>query len=290
MVVPCLRAKTALFSAGRAGCGRADLRVESWRGPAGRRRARPHRAAKSARKLELPRSARQMRFELTLMLLGHHGGAARRAGRSAVLSLRQAAGCAMAELVAQRGRAWAKRSSATCRHALVPMPSAPEGQTCWADVAVPDEPPTTVLKMMLIPGRMSQTRTQRVRRESPSGKCQILSTRWRIDGRKRARPNRLLHSSRHRGARSAAASAAASAASAAATGTSARSKPPPERFRLLPSASARGCRHRQRQRPRARRGLKLRRCPVHRRHLSRRPNRHRHRRPTATGTAARAAA
>ena len=32
--------------------------------------------------------------------------------------------------------------------------------------------------MMLIPGRMSQTRTQRVRRESPSGfKCQILSTR-----------------------------------------------------------------------------------------------------------------
>ena len=31
--------------------------------------------------------------------------------------------------------------------------------------------------MMLIPGRMSQTRTQRVRRESPSGfKCQILST------------------------------------------------------------------------------------------------------------------
>ena len=31
--------------------------------------------------------------------------------------------------------------------------------------------------MMLIPGRMSQTRTQRVRRESHSGfKCQILST------------------------------------------------------------------------------------------------------------------
>ena len=31
--------------------------------------------------------------------------------------------------------------------------------------------------MMLIPGRMSQTRTQRVRRESPSEfKCQILST------------------------------------------------------------------------------------------------------------------
>ena len=33
--------------------------------------------------------------------------------------------------------------------------------------------------MMLIPGRRSQTRTQRVRRESPSGcKCQILSTRF----------------------------------------------------------------------------------------------------------------
>ena len=71
---------------------------------------------------------------------------------------------------------------------LVPMPSAlcstiRARQTCfWATLRSPTSASrrrrSAGLKMMPIPGRMSQTRTQRVRRESPSGfKCQILSTR-----------------------------------------------------------------------------------------------------------------
>ena len=70
---------------------------------------------------------------------------------------------------------------------LVPMPSAlcstiRARQTCfWATLPSPTSASrrrrSAGLKMMLMPGRMSQTRTQRVRRESPSGfKCQILST------------------------------------------------------------------------------------------------------------------
>ena len=52
------------------------------------------------------------------------------------------------------------------------------------DVAVPDErlQTTTVgrAKMMLIPGRMSQTRTQKSGGNPTRDSCQILSTRGRL--------------------------------------------------------------------------------------------------------------
>ena len=125
-----------------------------------------------------------------------------------------AVSCRAADVVALLGEALLPAPDAGLRLAgpahdpIGPMPSAlcstiRARQTCfWATLRSPTSASrrrrSAGLKMMLIPGRMSQTRTQRVRQESPSGfKCQILSTSVRLTRRS---PSTWRASSRTRGA------------------------------------------------------------------------------------------
>ena len=199
------------FSSDGRAPGSATSSTEStmaWAG--GRRRARPHRAVWRpigiVRKRRT-RFARQMRCtELTLMpvalaimaaqWVASAGGSLRRQGDHPLGHLRAerrdlAVSCRAATVVALLGESAMDRQvfDLPVRRMipLVPVPSAlcstiRARQTCfWATLRSPTSASrrrrSAGLKMMLIPGRMSQTRTQRVRRESPSGfKCQILST------------------------------------------------------------------------------------------------------------------